>query len=307
MKNNLWYLKYRPQTIDDYVFVDSNQKAQVEGWISDGMPPHLLFSGAAGTGKTTLAKILINEFNINPYDLLEVNASRDNGIDFIKDTIVSFVQTMPFGEFKIVLLDEAEYMSPNAQAVLRGVMENYAETARFIMTCNYPHKIIPALHSRSQGFHIDKIDHTQFTSRVAEILIAEGIVPDLEVLDSYVKATYPDLRKCIGLVQANSITGELVLTKSSGGGSDFKVMAVEQFKSGNIRQARKTLCDNITASDVDELITWSYNNLDLWSETEEGQDAAILLIRDAAARVPLVADPEINLSAMFIELSEIKK
>lgn len=307
MKNNLWYLKYRPQTIDDYVFVDSNQKAQVEGWISDGMPPHLLFSGAAGTGKTTLAKILINEFNINPYDLLEVNASRDNGIDFIKDTIVSFVQTMPFGEFKIVLLDEAEYMSPNAQAVLRGVMENYAETARFIMTCNYPHKIIPALHSRSQGFHIDKIDHTQFTSRVAEILIAEGIVPDLEVLDSYVKATYPDLRKCIGLVQANSITGELVLTKSSGGGSDFKVMAVEQFKSGNIRQARKTLCDNITASDVDELITWSYNNLDLWSETEEGQDAAILLIRDAAARVPLVADPEINLSAMFIELSEIKE
>jgi len=128
----------------------------------------------------------------------------------------------------------------------------------------------------------------------------------LDILDSYVKATYPDLRKCINLVQANSATGELLLTKSSGGGSDYKVKAIEQFKAGNLRQARKTLCENITATDVDELITWSYNNLELWSETDEGKDAAILIIRDAAARVPLIADPEINVSAMFLELTNIE-
>lgn len=307
MKNNLWVEKYRPTSLDGYVFVDNNQKTQIEGWIADGMPPHLLFSGAAGTGKTTLAKILINEFKIQPYDLLEVNASRNNTVEYIKNTIVSFVSTMPFGDYKIVLLDEIDYMSLPAQAVLRGVMEDNAATSRFIMTCNYPHKVLPALKSRSQGFQIDKIDHTQFTARVAEILITEGIVPDLDILDSYVKATYPDLRKCIGLVQQNSMSGELVLTKSSGTGSDFKVTAVELFKAGNIQQARKTLCDNITYSDVDELITWSYNNLDLWSDTEEGQDEAILFIRDAAARVPLVSDPEINLSAMFIELTGIEK
>jgi len=306
MNKNLWVEKYRPSNLNGYVFVDENQKAQIEGWIKDKTIPHLLFSGAAGTGKTTLAKILINEIGVNQYDILEVNASRNNTVDYIKSTIVTFVSTMPFGDFKVVLLDEADYLSPNAQAVLRGIMETYHETARFILTCNYPHKVIPALHSRCQGFHIDRIDHTEFTARAAEILITEGVEPDLDILDSYVKATYPDLRKCINLVQANSATGELLLTKSSGGGSDYKVKAIEQFKAGNLRQARKTLCENITATDVDELITWSYNNLELWSETDEGKDAAILIIRDAAARVPLIADPEINVSAMFLELTNIE-
>jgi len=305
MKDNLWVEKYRPASLDGYVFVDSNQQAQIEGWIKSGDIPHLLFSGSAGTGKTTLAKILINEIGVNEYDILEVNASRNNTVEYIKNTIISFVSTMPYGEFKVVLLDEADYMSHNAQAVLRGVMETYADTARFILTCNYPHKVLEALHSRSQGFHIAQPDHNEFTARVAEILLTEGVQFELDVLDSYVKATYPDLRKCIGLAQANSATGELVLTKSSGGGSDYKVKAVEQFKAGNIRQARKTLCDNITASDVDGLITWAYNNLDLWSTEDEGQDQAILYIRDAAARAPLVADPEINLSALFIELTSI--
>jgi replication factor C small subunit len=232
MKNSLWVEKYRPSTLDGYVFVDNNQKTQIEGWISEGVIPHLLFSGSAGTGKTTLAKILINEIGINEYDLLEVNASRNNTVDYIKNTIVSFVSTMPYGQFKIVLLDEADYMSPNAQAVLRGVMETYADTARFILTCNYPHRVIPALHSRSQGFHINNIDHTEFTARVAEVLITEGIQFELDTLDSYVKATYPDLRKCLNLLDQNSATGELLLTKSSGTGSDFKVKAVEQFKAG---------------------------------------------------------------------------
>ena len=307
MKSNLWVEKYRPATIDGYVFVDYNQKDQVEKWISDGMPPHLLFSGAAGTGKTTLAKIMINAYGVHQYDLMQVNASRNNTVEYIKDTIIPFISTMPFGDYKIVLLDEADYMSPNAQAILRGAMEDYEKTSRFILTCNYPHKIISALKSRTQGFHINNTDHNEFTARVAEILITEGIEPDLEVLDHYVKATYPDLRKCIGLVQQNSSTGELILTKSSGTGSDYIVKAVELFKTGNIRQARKTLCDNITSADVDSLITWTYNNLDLWSETDEGQDTAILLIRDAAARVPLIADPEINLSALIVELTSIEE
>ena len=305
MKDKLWVEKYRPDTLDGYVFVDENQQAQVIGWLKDGIPPHLLFSGHAGTGKTTLAKIMINMYEVNEYDVLHVNASRNNTVEFIKEKIVGFVSTMPIGAYKIVLLDEADYMSPNAQAVLRGVMEDYASTARFILTCNYPHKIIPALHSRTQGFHINNIDQNEFTARVATILFEEGVEPDLDVLDSYVKATYPDLRKCIGLVQQNSSTGELLLSKSSGTGGDYLIKAVELFKAGQIRQARKALCDNITASDVDSIITWTYNNLNLWAKTDEGQDQAILLIRDAAARVPLIADPEINLSALIIELTSI--
>jgi len=158
----LWTEKYRPNDIDGYVFRDEEQKAQVKTWIDEGAIPHLLFSGAPGVGKTTLAKILIKQLEIDDFDVLEINASRENSIDTIRDKITGFVQTMPFGDFKVVLLDEADYLSPNAQAALRGVMEEYHTTARFILTCNYPNRIIPALHSRCQGFHIAKIDQTLF-------------------------------------------------------------------------------------------------------------------------------------------------
>jgi len=205
----LWVEKYRPNTVSGYVFRDDAQRNQVNTWIKEKTIPHLLFSGNAGIGKTTLAKLLFNELEIQDLDILEINASRTNSVDDVRDKIINFVQMIPFGDFKVVLLDEADYLSPNAQAALRGVMEEYHTTARFILTCNYPNRIIPALHSRCQGFHIAKIDQTEFTARVAEILITEGITPDLDTLDTYVKATYPDLRKCINTVQMNSTDGSL--------------------------------------------------------------------------------------------------
>ena len=197
----LWVEKYRPKTIDGYVFRDTHQREQIESWIKQGSIPHLLFSGNAGIGKTTLAKILLNELEVNDLDVLEINASRTNSVEDVRDKIVSFVQMIPFGDFKVVLLDEADYLSPNAQAALRGVMEEYHTTARFVLTCNYPNRIIPALHSRCQGFHIERVDITEFTARVATILVEENIEFDLDTLDTFVKATYPDLRKCINTVQ----------------------------------------------------------------------------------------------------------
>ena len=192
----LWTEKYRPNTVENYVFRDQSQKEQVQGWINGKTIPHLLFSGAPGIGKTTLAKILINELQIDSYDVLEINASRENSVDVIRERISNFVATMPFGDLKIVLLDEADYVSPNGQAALRGVMEQYATTARFILTCNYPNRVIPALHSRCQGFHIERIDQTEFTARVAKILVDENIEIDIDTLDTFVKATssnYPNL------------------------------------------------------------------------------------------------------------------
>jgi replication factor C small subunit len=215
----LWVEQYRPRDIEGYVFRDEAQRDQVKQWIKAGSIPHLLFSGAAGIGKTTLAKILINALNIDEYDVLEINASRTNSVDDIRDSVVNFVSTMPFGDFKIVLLDEADYLSPNAQAALRGVMEEYSQTARFIMTCNYPHKIIPALHSRCQGFHIEKVDHTEFTARAATVLVTEGVEFDIDTLDSYVKATYPDLRKCLNLLQMNTVDLKLKRPSETGTGT----------------------------------------------------------------------------------------
>ena len=303
----LWVEKFRPADIEGYVFRDETQREQVKQWIKEGAIPHLLFSGSAGIGKTTLAKILITALNIDEYDILQINASRDNGVDFIRTRIEGFVSTMPFGKFKIVLLDEADYLSPGAQAVLRGLMETYSDTARFIMTCNYPHKIIPALHSRCQGFHIEKVDHTEFTARAATVLVTEGVDFDLDTLDNFVTSTYPDLRKCLNLLQMNSATGALVNPNTNSvSSSDYKIAMVDLFKQGKIREARKLLCEQARPEEMDEIISWAYNNLGLWSDTTEGQDKAILIIRDAAVNAPLIADHEINLSAMCVELSQIK-
>ena len=232
---DLWVEKYRPKTVDGYVFRDDAQRNQVNTWIKEKTIPHLLFSGNAGIGKTTLAKLLFNELEIQELDILEINASRTNSVDDVRDKIVNFVQMIPFGDFKVVLLDEADYLSPNAQAALRGVMEEYHTTARFILTCNYPNRVIPALHSRCQGFHIAKIDQTEFTARVAEILITEGVTPDLDTLDTYVKATYPDLRKCINTVQMN-VQDNSLLKPNEGdtGEADWKLDMVELFKAGKL-------------------------------------------------------------------------
>ncbi len=303
--NKLWTELYRPTTIDEYVFADQNQREQVVSWIKQKTIPHLLFSGSAGIGKTTMAKILIKEMDIDQFDLKEINASRDNSVDYIRDTITNFVSTMPFGKFKIVLLDEADYLTINAQAVLRGLMEKFADTARFILTCNYPNKIIPALHSRCQGFPIDKIDHTEFTARVATVLVTENVEFELDVLDNYVRISYPDLRKCLNLLQMNSGTGKLAHPTSSGSTTDYKLAMVDLFKKGKIREGRQLLCSQVRPEEMDDFFRWAYDNLDLWSKTAEGQDDAIIIIRQGLVNHAVVADPEINVSAMLVELSRI--
>ncbi len=302
----LWTEKYRPKDVDGYVFRDTQQREQIQAWIKEGSIPHLLLSGAPGVGKTTLAKILITQLEIDEYDVLEINASRENSVDTIRDKISGFVETMPFGKFKVVLLDEADYISPNGQAALRGVMETFAQTARFILTCNYPNRVIPALHSRCQGFHIEKIDQTEFTARVAKILIDESVTPDLDILDTYVKATYPDLRKCLNLVQMNSSTGTLIQPQANeSSAKDYRLDVVQLFKAGKIQEARKLLCKHARPEEMEDMFRWMYDNLDLWGATDEAKDKAILIIRNGLVNTSLCADAEINLSATLVELTQL--
>jgi DNA polymerase III delta prime subunit len=301
----LWVEKYRPKKIDGYVFRDSHQRKQIETWIKDRSIPHLLLSGLAGIGKTTLAKMLVHEIGIEDFDVLEINASRDNNVDTVREKIINFVQMIPFGPFKVVLLDEADYLSPNAQAALRGVMEEYHATARFILTCNYPNRIIPAIHSRCQGFHVERTDITEFTARVATILVEEAVEFELEILDDYVKLTYPDLRKCINMVQQNVSENKLDLpNKGDQGEADWKFDMVELFKVGKIQEARKLLCGKIQAEEMIEVYRWLYDNLMIFG-SEELQDKAVLIIKQGLVDHTLVADPEINLAATLIKLSKL--
>ena len=307
MIKKLWTEKYRPNTLNGYVFKDSSMEKTIQSWIDNKDIPHVLMSGGPGTGKTTLAKILINSLEVQDVDVLYINASRDNGVDIFREKITNFCQTMPWGDFKIVLLDEADYLSHNAQAALRGVMEQYASVIRFILTCNHKIKIIPAIQSRCQTFNITNLEHTEFTVRVAEILAKEEIQFDLEVLDSFVRSCYPDLRKTINTIQLNINNSQLSYAQDIDNTADYKFKILELFKTGKLVEARNFVCNNLAADEYENFYQFLYQNIDLLSKDLYKQDEIILIIRDGLYKHGLIADAEINLSATMIQITDILK
>lgn len=316
--NHLVFSEGKPKKIKDCSIVDSiNGTLKVEGIIEGEIeevydvsldaPHEYVTPNGIIHHNTTLAKILLNELDVQSTDVLFANGSKEGRkIEWV-DKLISFCQTMSFGEFKVVVIDEADYTNLHSvQPALRNVMEEYVSGVRFILTCNYPNKLMPAIHSRCQHIHFEKLDVTEFTAKMAEILIAENVEFTLDVLDSYVKTYYPDLRKCINTAQLNSKSGSLSIIGNKSSSADYRLEMTNLFKEGKIQEARTLLCSQVQPEEIDDIFRWLYTNIELFGNTQEQQDDAVLVIKQGLVDHAIVADPEINLSAVLIQLSRIK-
>ncbi len=306
-RHTLWTEKYRPKNLDEYVFHDATQEQIIRGMLKDESIPHLLLSGIQGSGKTSLAKILISELDIDDSDVLLINASSENSVDVMRDKITSFVTSMAFGNFKVVILDEADYISLSGQAVMRNMMETYEDNARFILTCNYENKIQPAVKSRCQQFRFKAPDREFVTEFIAKILIDEGIKFRLPNLDRYVAVGYPDVRKIVNLIQMNSIDGTLIDGSTEKEVGDYKFELLDFVGRDKWNEARMTVCGNVAGEEWEDVYRFLYENLNTSPKFSDVNkwEAGIIIIADHLYKHGISADPEINAAAMFIRLTQV--
>lgn len=303
----LWVERYKPKRIEDYIFHDDHQKSFVQKMLEEKSIPHLLFSGPAGAGKTCLAQILIQEMNLDESDVLVINASDENSVDIIRDKIKSFVVTFAMGPFKVVHLEEADYLTPNAQGILRRLMEEFSDYARFILTCNYDHKIIPPIKSRCQHLQFKPADKNDIAEYCVTILAAERISFDLNQLDKYVACGYPDVRKIVNMMQQHTINKELQEPQTQGSAGDWRFELLNFVERDRWVDARQLVCSNIIAEEWTDLYRFLYENLNRAPKfkNKEKWEEGILTIAKHLYQHALVADPEINAAAMFISLGQI--
>lgn len=310
MQNNkhlLWVEKYRPQVVDDYIFHDANQKSAVMRMISDKSIPQLLLSGVQGSGKTTLAQILIRAMELDDTDVLTVNASDERGIDTFRNTIKNFSMSMSMGRFKIVHLEEADMLTPQAQAALKRFMEETSEFVRFILTCNHVSKVIAPIRSRCQEFFFRAADKDDIAEYLIRILAQENVKFDLDLLDKYLAYGYPDVRKMVNLLQQNTVDGQLQQPVLSGETGDYKFKLIELLEANKWIEARKLVCANVTSDEWEGVYRFLYENLQRSPKfaVKEKWEEAIVVIAEHLYKHTIVADPEINAAAMFIRLGQL--
>ena len=301
----LWFEEHRPKVLSEYVFQSKQHENQIRNIVDSGEIPHLLLTGTQGSGKTTLAKILINEMGIDESDILDVNASKNTGVDYLRDTILGFCESYPVGKFRVVHLAEADYLSLNAQGLLRDPLETYASTCRFILTCNYENKIIPALKSRFQHLHFKTPAKDDVLMRMFEILSIENIDFDPEIVEKYVSQAYPDMRKMINNMQLNTINGKLGEPVIDSDGGDYQFKLLDLIIAGNLREIRKLVTEQCTSEQITEVYEFLYKNLQKHPKYKDSNlyEESLCILAEGLYKHGLVAIPHLNFEATCIKLS----
>jgi DNA polymerase III delta prime subunit len=300
VNNSLWVEKYRPRKLSEYVG-NEHLKEKVSGYLETSDVPHLLFFGKAGTGKTTLAKLIVNSIEC---DHIIINASDENNVDTVRNKVKNFASSMGFKKWKIVILDEFDYMTPNAQAILRNLMETFSQNCRFILTCNYVEKVISPIRSRTQEFQIVPPTKKDVAVQISQILGKEDIKFQPTTLVPIIDSSYPDIRKIINTCQLNSSKGELKLDTSSIMDSDIKTKVVDILKSSdskpnkwkNIRQA---VADS-RIQDFTELYSYLYEKIDEYGGSNTSN--IILILSESQHKDALVVDKEITFMSCIIQI-----
>ena len=308
LQDKLWPEKYRPSSLDQFIFHTDNQKELFQNIVKSKNIPHLLFSGSCGIGKTTLAKILIKECGIENEDVLIINASDENNVDTIRTKIRAHLESYALGDYKVVLLDEGDYLTLPAQAILRGILEQYDEYVRFIITCNYENKIMPAIKSRCQHHAFKPCDANDIALLVADILIKESVKFNMDTLDKFVSVGYPDIRQTIMLVEQYTIDGKLKYVDSKSQGADYKFAILDHLVDDNWYALRTIVTEQVSSvSEFEDLYRFLYENLSKSKKfkNKDKHDQGIITIAEYLYRHTLVVDAEINFVACLISLNQI--
>ena len=304
LEHSLWVEKYRPTTLDTYIG-NEHLKSKVSVYLESGDLPHLLLYGKAGTGKTTLAKILVNNIEC---DYMYINASDENSVDTVRTKVRGFASTMGFKDYKIIILDECDYITPNAQAALRNLMETFSKHCRFILTCNFVERIIDPIQSRCQSFQVIPPSKKEVAIHMTNILKEEDVVSKMDDIAGLVNAGYPDIRRVINSCQRQVVDGMLVVDKQSLVESDYKIKLLEIIKKESKKDAfksvRKLLADS-QVTDFAELYKLMYDEVDSYGTGHIAE--CILIIAKYQLSDGQVVDKEINAMAMIIELLGVIK
>ena len=304
IKHSLWVEKYRPATMETYIG-NEHLKSKVSIYLESGDLPHLLLYGKAGTGKTTLAKLLVNNIDC---DYLYINASDENSVEVVRDKVKNFASTLGFQELKVIILDECDYITPNAQAALRNLMETFSKHCRFILTCNYVERIIDPIQSRCQSFQIIPPDRKQIAQHLSNILDNENVKYELDNIVTIVNGGYPDIRRVINSSQRQVVNGELKIDESTIIQNDYKLQVLEvlktQDKKNSFKNIRQVLADS-KITDFSDLFRLLFDTVDDWGSGHIAE--CILVLSRYQQSDAVVVDKEINIMAMFVEVIGIIK